>query len=175
MRFELYQVVITRADREVTGFIVAPDRQRASEIVIEREIMLNQENLGFMLDRVDETLPEDRQTGLQALLENAPAGIASYCEPLGWVAHATLAPRLYLYRIEEAEGDEHFIIAPNGNLAAAVYCEGVWLDEGSASLFRIHDGAIGLRNDALRGLPALLEFGPVGMVAWDDERGWSLV
>lgn len=174
MRFELYQVVITRADREVTGFIVASDRQRASEIVIEREIMLNQENLGFTLERVDENLPEDRQVGLRALLNNAPSGIASYCEPLGWVAHATLVPRLYLYRIEEAEGVEHFIIAPSQELAAAIFCENAWLDEASARLFRIHDGAMGLRNDALRGLPALLEFGPVGMVAWDDEHGWSL-
>ena len=40
-------------------------------------------------------------------------------------------------------------------------------------MFRIHDGLMGLKNEALRGLPALLEFGPVGVVEWRDESGWS--
>ena len=49
------------------------------------------------------------------------------------------------------------------------------MDEGHARMFRIHDGAIGLKNEALRGLPALLEFGPIGLIDWDDERGWTMV
>ena len=42
-------------------------------------------------------------------------------------------------------------------------------------MFAIYDGLDGLKNEALKGLPALLEFGPIGMIAWDDEHGWSLV
>lgn len=173
MRFELFRVEIERVDRTLVGHIVASDRQRASEIVVEREIMLNQENQGFSLERVDHTLPDSQRDGLDALLSNAPAGLASYCPQLGWTAHATVLPKLNLYRIEEVDGGEYFIIAPNPDLAAAIYCECVWLDEESARLIRIHDGAAGLKNEALRGLPALLEFGPVGIITWEQERGWS--
>jgi len=111
--------------------------------------------------------------GLDALLETAPTGLVSYCEPIGWVGHALPAPKLRLWRIEEVEGDTHFVIAPTGDLAIDVYCECVQLEEGEASMFAIHDGLDGLKNEALKGLPALLEFGPIGMVAWDDEIGWS--
>ena len=111
MRFELYHVEISRTDRTATGYIVASGEQRAAEIVIEREIMLNQENCGFTLERVDDTLPQSMRVGLDALLENAPAGVASFSSQLGWVAHATIAPRLLLFRIEEHEGKDYFIIA----------------------------------------------------------------
>lgn len=175
MRFELYRVKIQRTDRLVTGYVVAPDDQRASEIVVANEIDLNQENKGFRLERVDETLPADMRKGLEALLESAPVGLASYCEPTGWIAHAIPAHKLHLWRIEEVDGGTYFVVAPTGDMAVAVYCDCVELEEGEASMFGIYDGLDGLKNEALRGLPALLEFGPVGMVAWDDERGWRLV
>ena len=41
MRFELYRVMISRAHRHVTGFVLASDPQRAEEIVIANEIELN--------------------------------------------------------------------------------------------------------------------------------------
>lgn len=41
-------------------------------------------------------------------------------------------------------------------------------------MFCIHGGAIGLMNETPRGLPARLEFGPVDIVKWGGERGWSL-
>ena len=172
MRFELYRVTISRAHRHVTGFVLASDPQRAEEIVIANEIELNQENDGFTVERVDDTLPEDQRLGLDALLECAPAGFASFNPQVGWIANALPAPKLHLYRIEEVSGDEHFVVAPTGDVAAAVYCECVELKEGEARLFRIHDGAIGLKNEALRGLPALLEFGPVGLAVF-TEGGWS--
>lgn len=176
MRFELYQVTISRADRRVTGFVLAPDPQRAEEIVIANEIELNQENDGFTIERVDDTLPENLRLGLDALLESAPAGFASFNAKVGWIAHALPAAKLHLFRIEEASGDERFIIAPTGDMAAAVYCECIGLGpDDPPRLFRIWDGTVGLKNEGLRGLPALLEFGPVGEVVWDDERGWSFV
>ena len=173
MRFELYRVTISRAHRRVTGFVLASDPQRAEEIVIANEIELNQENDGFTIERVDETLPDDQRLGLDAMLECAPAGFASFNQQVGWIAHALPAPKLHLYRIEEVSGDEHFVVAPTGDVAAAVFCECVELKGGEARMFRIHDGAVGLKNEALRGLPALLEFGPVGVAAFTD-RGWSL-
>ena len=173
MRFEMFKFEIQRADRVAKGFLIASDEHRASEIIVANEINLNQENRGFNLERVDETLPPNMRKGLDALLESAPTGLASYCEPIGWVAHALPAPKLHLWRIEEVEGDRHFVIAPTGDLAVEIYCECVQLEEGEASMFSVHDGLDGLKNEALRGLPALLKFGPIGMVAWNDERGWS--
>ncbi|QIG54497.1 hypothetical protein G6N82_10345 [Altererythrobacter sp. BO-6] len=174
MRFELYKVEITRADRPVTGYVVASDEQRASEIVVEHEIGVNQQNQGFTLERVDETLPNDQRKGLDVLLESAPAGIASWCEPLGWITHAEPVHKLHLFRIEEIGGEDRFIIAPSADVAARIHGVCAVGPDNAISMFRIHDGLVGLRNEALRGLPALLEFGPVGMVSWDDKSGWSL-
>lgn len=174
MRMELYQVEITRPNRLVTGYVVAPGEHRASEIIIEHEIALNQENSGFTIKRVDENLPENRQQGLDTLLEHAPAGFASYCDGIGWLAHVAPVQQLRLFRIEEVDGDQHFVLAPNGDIAAAVYCEAVPLEEGEGRLFGVHDGFFGLKNEGLRNLPALLEAGPIGMVEWDEERGWSM-
>lgn len=175
MRFQMFKCVISRADRKAVGFLVASDQQLASEIVVANEVELNQENLGFTLERVDDTLPADQQLGLDAMLECAPAGFVSFCPGVGWIPHALPAPKLHLYRVEEASGEQHFVIAPTGDVAASVYCECVELKKDEARLFRIHDGGYGLKNEALRGLPALLEFGPVGVVAWDSETGWALV
>jgi hypothetical protein len=174
MRMELHKAEITRSNRLVTGYIVAPEEQRAREVLVEHEIALNQENDGFTLERVDETLPDDQHLGLEALLEHAPVGFASFCEGIGWLAHMAPVPQLRLFRIEEVKGDHHFLVAPNFDKAADVYCEVVPLAHDEARLFRIHDGLLGLKNEALRGLPALLEVGPIGIVEWDDERGWSI-
>lgn len=174
MRFELYRVMISRADRRVTGFLLASDPQRAEEIVVANEVELNQENDGFTIERVDDTLPEHQLLGLDALLEGAPAGFASFNPQVGWIAHARPATKLHLYRIEEVSGDEHFVVAPTGDVAAAVYCECVELKDDETRMFRVHDGAVGLKNEALRGLPALLEFGPVGIAKY-TEGGWLLV
>lgn len=174
MRMELYRIEITRPSRLVTGYVVAPGDERAKEVVVEHEIALNQENEGFTIERVDETLPESQQEGLEALLERTPVGFASFCQGIGWLAHMVSVPVLRLYRIEEIAGDHHFVIAPSGDMAAAIYCEVVPLPHDEARLFGIHDGQFGLRNDRLRNLPTLLEAGPIGMVEWDDERGWSM-
>lgn len=42
MRMELYKVEINRPNRLVTGYIVADDADRASEVLVEHEIALNQ-------------------------------------------------------------------------------------------------------------------------------------
>ncbi|RVQ68759.1 hypothetical protein EKN06_00550 [Croceicoccus ponticola] len=173
MRMELYKCDVRRGGQIYTAFVVAPGEERASEVMTEIEIIMNRENDGFTLERVDETLPDDRCAGLDALLETAPVGLASFCEGVGWIAHALPAPKLNFYRIEEVQGDGYFVVAPSGDVAAQVYCGRCGLEEGEARLFRIHDGMDGLKNEALRGLPALLEFGPVGIVEW-RKSGWSM-
>lgn len=172
MRMELFNVELTRPGQVITGFIVAPGEERAREVLDEHEIALNRETTSVRIERVDEILSEDRQLGLDALLENAPVGFASFCEGLGWLAHMTSVPKLRLFRIEEVGGPSHFVVAPDADMAAAIYCEVVPLAVDDARLFGIHDGLFGLRRDRRRNLSVLLEVGPVGLVDWDDERGW---
>lgn len=175
MRFHLYRVEIQRADRTAIGYLVSTDEERASEIVIANEIHLNEENQGFALERVDETLPPNMRKGLDCLLEHAPVGFASYSEKIGWMPHTVPTPKLHLWRIDEVAGARHFVIAPSGDVAVWIYCETIGLDDQEPRTFSVEDGLFGIKNEALKGLPALLEFGPIGMVEWDKERGWSLV
>jgi len=175
MRLELYRADLRRGDRTVTGFVVAPGEQRASEVVIETERAMNREHDEFTLERVDETLPDDLRDGLEGLLETAPVGLASYCKGIGWITHAVPVPQLHLYRIEEVHGDDYFVIAPSGDVAAEVYCECIGMADGRPVMFRIHDGVVGLKKEAMRGLPALVAFGPVGVVEFDNVKGWVLV
>ena len=175
MRNELFECEITRADRIVTCYIIAPEEQRASEILTQTEIEGNRENEGFVLERVDMTLPPDKRRGLDGLLESGIVGVASYNQRIGWIAHSVPAPRLHFYRIKEVDGDEHCIIAPTGDMAAVIYTQMSTLQRGEARLFRILDGFFGLKSERMRGLPSLLEYGPIGAVEWDDEKGWQAV
>jgi len=174
MRFQLFKCQITRADRTATCFVIASEKQRASEIVVANEIEHGRENQDFTLQRVDETLPDNMHKGLDSLLGCAPAGLASYCEPIGWIAHAIPSPKLRFFRIEELDGGTYFVIAPTMDLAIEVYSECTEIEEGEDSIFSVNDGLFGLTNEKLRGLPALLEYGPVGFVSWENERGWSI-
>jgi len=171
---ELYEVVITRPNRLATAFVVSPGEERVREIIVEHEIALNQENSGFTIERVDEKLPRSHRLRLDALLEHAPVGFASYCEGVGWLPHVAPVQQLRLFRIEEVDGDCHFVVAPSGDLAAAIYCDAVPLEGDEARLFGVHDGLFGLKNDKLRNLSALLEVGPIGMVEWDEDIGWTI-
>jgi len=172
MRFQLFKLTLRRSGRLANGFVVAPDELRAHNVVLEHEIALNRENEGYELERFDEDVPRDMQSGLESLLDQAPAGIASYCPPLGWISHCGPVPKLNLFRIDVMDGQTSFVIAPNHDVAAAVFGECVPMEEGEDQVFGVHDGTTGLSNEHLRGLPALLEFGPVGLVKFDEERGW---
>lgn len=174
MRFQLFKCQITRSNSILTCFVIASDKHRASEIVLANEIELGRENQGFTLERADETIPVNMRKGLDALLECAPTGLASYCEPIGWIAHAIPSPKLRFFRIEELDGGTYFVIAPTMDLAIEVYSECTELEEGENSIFNVQDGTLGLKNEGLRGLHALLEFGPIGLVHWNDETGWTL-
>ena len=72
------------------------------------------------LTRVDETLNGDRRRGLDALLERAPVGIASWHE-IGWVARTAPVHKLKLFRLADADGHDLFSIAPNIDIAPSVW------------------------------------------------------
>ncbi|GEM_PF-1042730 len=174
MRMQLFKVEIERADRKVQSYVVATDEHRVAEHIIEHDLTLCQEHLGFSAERVDHILPLDRRTGLGALLESAPVCFASYCEGVGWVPHLEPVQRLRLVKIEELDGGEFLIIAPTVDVAVAIYSEHAAIEDGDARLFRVSDALATIGNPSIRNLPELLGAGPVGIVQFDEETGWSV-
>jgi len=176
MRFKLYRCTINRTDRQAVALVVAPNEHRAGQVIVESEIAFCRENEGFKLERIDENLPPSQRIGIDALLENAPVGLASYSEAIGWVPHAIPQPKLHLWRIEILDsGEEHYVVAPTADLASAIVCAELGLARPVPRTIRIHDGLSGLKNEKLKGLPALLEYGEVCRVEWHAQTGWRMI
>lgn len=173
MKFHLYECIIKRQDGEVRGHIVAPSKDRAWMVAIEHDEALGLDHEDLTLNRVDETLADDRRGGLDTLLESAPVGFASWCE-IGWIAHTASAQKLQLYRLVEEGADDLFAIAPNIDIAASVFTTGLRVPIGETRMLHIADGMEDLPGDKVRNLPQLLEFGPIGVVGFDPATGWSL-
>lgn len=172
MRMELYEVVMERAERFVMAHIIAPHIDRAAELVWDHALAQGQTDMSFVIERVDETLPPEMQTGLEAMLESAPVAFASFCEGVGWIAHVASMPQLRIYRIEEVSGDEFYVISPSSDVAAAIFVDYYPPIESEPRMFRVHYGLAGIPNENLMNLPALLEAGPVGFVEFVPEDGW---
>lgn len=174
MRMKLYQLEIKRIGGSVKGYIVSPTEERAAELVFELFTSDDPEDFDFTLERVDETLQDDRRIGLDDLLEHAPVGIASYNQTIGWVGHVAAVPELRLFRVDEMKGQQTFIIAPNSDVASTIYMDTVPLASGEHIMFRIFDGLAELPPERIRNLKSLLEFGPVGVATFHEEDGWSV-
>lgn len=173
MNFHLYEVVIKRQDGKVRGHIVAPSKDRAWMAAVEHDEALGLEHEDLTLTRVDQTLTGDHRRGLDALLESAPVGFASFCE-IGWVAHTAPVQQLKLFRLAADEGDDLFAIAPNIDIAASVFATALRIPLGETRTLRIEDSMNELRKDEVRNLPRLIECGPIGIVRFDkDVGGWS--
>ena len=167
MRMRLYEFVVSNGRRvRVHGYLVSPSKERAEEY-------LGVENI-HRLSRVDETVPVNMRHGIDALLEGAPVGMASYHADIGWIPHVAPLERLSLFRIEVHGGEDVFVISPTIDMAVAIFMTAFDLAEGEHQLFRVHDGLNDLDENKHAGLTNLLDFGPVGVVIYDDEHGWLL-
>jgi len=172
MQFHLYECVIKRGDNFVRGHIVAPSQDRAALVIIEHDEALGLSHDDFSLTRVDETLPRDSRLGLDALLRSAPVGFASYCE-IGWVAHTAPVQQLKLYCLIAEDFDHLFAIAPNIDIAASGFVAALDIPSGAPRMLQIAEGAAQLTDAQMHGLSQLAELGPIGIVTWDKESGWS--
>lgn len=172
MKFHLYECIIKRDGHQVRGYIVAPSQDRAALVVIEHDEALGLTHDDFSLERVDQALKGKRRLGLDTLLRSAPVGFASFCE-IGWIAHTAPVQQLKLYRTTNDDGGNVFAIAPNIDIAASVFTGRLGFHGGQPRMLYISDGMADLPDDQMRNLPQLLEVGPIGMVAWNNENGWS--
>lgn len=174
MKFKLYQCIIQRAGYKIRGHIVAPSQDMAALTVIEHDAVLALTHEDFSLERVDESLDDELRLGLDELLRSAPVCFASYCE-LGWVAHSAPVQELKLYRTIDDKGGNIYALAPNPDIAAAIFTTALRVPKSAVKLFYISDGMADLPDDMLQNLPQLMELGPVGVAEFDaDEKRWSV-
>ena len=82
--------------------------------------------------------------------------------------------QLKLYRLADRDGYDPFAIAPNVDIAASVFTTALRVPIGETRMLKIADGMKVLPDDKVHNLPQLLEFGPIGVVAFDPATGWSL-
>ncbi len=174
MRFQLFAVEIYRSTGRVRGHIVAPFEEQAAQIVCDHADALGPKQDGFSLQRIDDTLSDDLRIGLDGLLENSPAGFASYCT-LGWVAHTAPVQKLRFYRSKDPKGFDIYAVAPNFDVASAVFGSTLLPSKGKLHTFSITEGVETLSADELLNLPTLLELGPIGIAEFDDDTQRWLV
>lgn len=172
MKFKLFEVTIRRADHTVRGHVVAPSQDVAALTVVNHDEALGLTHEDFSLEWVDETLGEHHRLGLDDLLENAPVGFASYCD-IGWVAHTAPVQQLKLYRTTEDKGGDVFAIAPNTDIAAAIFSNVLTLPSSKPKMLRISDGMADMPAEMVTNLPQLLELGPAGNAEFNPgEQRW---
>ena len=172
MQFHLYECVIKRGDNVVRGHIVAPSLDRAALVISEHDEALGLSHDDFSLERVDETLPSDQRLGLEAMLRSSPVCFASFCET-GWIAHIAPVQQLKLYRLVDEDSDHLFAIAPNIEIAASVFVPALDIPSGAPRMLKIAEGTAQLTDAQRHGLSLLTELGPIGIVTWGEESGWS--
>ena len=111
--------------------------------------------------------------GLDELLEQAPMGFATYLAPIGWFLHTAAVQRRRLFKIEDQTGERVYVIAPNVEFAKNIYFDGYPLAPGETRRFEICDAADDLPPEQVANLHSLLAFGPLGIVIFDPEHGWT--
>ena len=174
MKMKLFYFSINMAADRHTVQIVAPDQQMAAEFLRNHLQEVGGELVDYTILRIDDTLSGDATLGLNVMLENAPVSFASYAEGVGWLAHVAPVHRLHLFRIETPSGAAEYVVAPNENVAAAVWWETCNAPDGEPVLYRIVDGMLGLDDAQRKGIEPLLEFGSIGVASWTNSD-WSII
>ena len=174
MRMQLYEVEIEVAGGTSWAAIVAPSEGRAVELVHEHYQDSGEEFTEVRICRIDDSLEGEQRLGLDDMLETAPVGFASFCPPIGWLVHAAAVHRLRLFKIAEKDGPETFVIAPNPDVASAVWAASIAPLNDEPRLFRIFDGIGELTGAQREQLASMLDFGPIGIMTWHEDEGWSV-
>ena len=174
MKMQLFEIRIVREDDPPFTYVVAPSEARAVEFIREHHERIGIDYASVGICRIDETLADDERIGLGDMLDSAPVGFASPPVPgIGWLAHTATVHRLRFYRIEDQSGETTYVIAPNPDVASAVWATRLDLQANDTRLYRIFDETEHTAVDAAGDLNRLLEFGPIGRVI-HNENGWAL-
>jgi len=146
-----------------------------AELVNEYDAAFGYDRTDLTFKRIDRSLSEDRKQGLDAMLENAPVGFASYDRHIGWTMHVKALFQLTFFSIKDIQNKVIFIIAPDADIAKSIYAANVTLNRGPILIFEISDGVRKLKKDEVRNLPELLKYGPIGIAEYDHDQGWVVI
>lgn len=120
MRMMLFIVTFTRADAVVDGHIVAPTVEAAMQFAADYHDEIGVTLSQTELQRIDESLPDDKHHGLDDMLEDAPIGFATQCEAClgqawidgeGWPLRSLRTGGAGLCRRRSGSGDRAFLLA----------------------------------------------------------------
>lgn len=131
MRMKLYEVRIQQGSRSEQCHIVAPHPTRAGELLNEYEGAFEYDRSNLIIYRIDQSPSEDQKKGLDAMLENATVGFASYERHIGWTMHVKAVFQLRFFTIKDSQNKVTFIIAPDADIAKSIYAANVCLSAAS--------------------------------------------
>lgn len=175
MRMKLFHAKIVTANGKSEAPVVAPSADLATEFLRDHYHQTGERITTIAVERMDTRLKPDERLRLDDLLETAPTGFARYTPAIGWLPDHTVVTPFRLFKIEEREGAVTLVIAPNADMASAVWGASITMVEGETRLYRILDGATDLSDRQRDLLASKLEFGPAGVAVWDDVDGWTVM
>jgi len=174
MQMNLYQAEIIDASGNSTRHVVALSAEHAGDVIQQHYRTIGERLTRTDIHRIDQDLEGERRAGLDQLLQDGPAGFASYCEAVGWTAHAPASGKLRLFRIEDEQGTQTYVVAPDANIASAIYVCDAPLAKGEQRTIRIGDGLAGLPEECIGNIHSLLETGPIGIARFEEGHGWTV-
>ena len=171
MRLKLFEITVQRLDHTARAYVVAQSQDEARLTVIEHERLLGLNHQAITISRFDVCIDDELLAGLDDLLENAPVGFASFADR--WIPHIAPVQQLKLFRTIDDKGANVFAIAPNVDVALAVFAREMRIPRDRTKLLLISDGMADLPPSMVCNLPRLLEFGPIGAGIFDvEDRRW---
>lgn len=174
MRFKLYHCELRQGARTSTRHVVAATDDHAAMVIDDHIQALDLKGVLYRLERVDHTLPEEQGGGeeLNRLLENAPAGLASFTD-IGWVMHSTPVHKLRLFASHDYRGVPIYAIAPNVGVALTLMVNTQLPNSNRVHTFKIIDVTDTLPAPERKNLDEVLAAGQAGIAECDEEHnGW---
>lgn len=169
---KLYEGKITGETGKMTTHVVAISAEQAGDIVKDHYYAVGERLTKASIARIDDKLQGRELLNLDGILERAPIGFATYCNPIGWIAATSDCPTLKIFKVEDEDGDLAFVIAKDANIASSIYFSQIEQADGEFCAVRIYDTLADLTPERTANIAELLEFGTPGIAEFDDLRGW---
>ncbi|WP_121117517.1 hypothetical protein [Croceibacterium ferulae] len=174
LEMNLYEAEMVTENGSEQINVVAPSHERSIDFIREYYRQTGVRVTKIVTRRIDTELKGRDRLRLDDLLHTAPICFAAYCPPIGWLADQTATLPLRLFKIEVSGKLADFVVAPNTDVASAVWAASLMPFEGEVRQFNILDGALGLTEHQRKCLSSVLGFGPAGIATWDGEEGWTV-
>ncbi|MXO61393.1 hypothetical protein [Qipengyuania oceanensis] len=173
MRMNLYSAEILGSHGTMMAYVTAPTTRAAIDFIKDHEKTSRRRVTRISVTRVDDQMPEQESGGLGQLLRHGPTGFASRHPTIGWFIHGQVHPEVQLFSVQRDRAQPRFVLAPNADVAMAIE---FWSKPTEAPQTKYAKVALAtsLTDRQKHEIEELIEFGVIGMLAWDEKRGWSV-